>query len=243
MRQMLSFATRALLPAWLALSAGAEGINTLTPAEKQAGWQLLFDGESLDGWRTYKEGGKPGDGWKVEDGILKKQRGVPAGDLMTARTFTDFEFAWEWRLEEKGNNGVKYFIIPERRAPVGHEYQMIDDAIVKKDALSSCASFYLVVAPRPDKPMKPMGEWNQSRIVVKGDHVEHWLNGMKVLEYECGDPKILEQVRQTKFKEALNFGKKVTGHILLTDHKDECWFRNLKIRELRPTPRPEAKRP
>ncbi|MEX2580004.1 MAG: DUF1080 domain-containing protein [Verrucomicrobiales bacterium] len=212
------------------LCAG-ENPNTLTEAERQAGWRLLFDGKSIDGWRTYKEGGTIGEGWKVEDGLLKKQRDVKGGDVMTEETFEDFEFSWEWKLEEKGNNGVKYFIIPERGGAVGHEYQMIDDAIVNKPE-SSCASFYLVAAPDPDKPLKPMGEWNTSRIVVDGKQVEHWLNGAKVLEYECGDPAILEQVRKTKFKDAPKFGEKVTGHILLTDHKDECWFRNMKIRKL-----------
>lgn len=205
--------------------------STLTEAEEEAGWRLLFDGKSLEGWRTYREGGSPGEGWQIEGGMLRKVRGVKAGDIMTEETFENFEFSWEWKLEEKGNNGVKYFIIPERKATVGHEYQMIDDSIVK-DAESSCASFYLVVAPDPDKPLKPMGEWNTSRILVKGNHVEHWLNGAKVLDYECGDPAILEQVQKTKFKKALQFGTKVTGHILLTDHKDECWFRNVKIREI-----------
>ncbi len=208
-------------------------VDSLTPAEKSAGWQLLFDGKSLAGWRTYKDGGQPGAGWKIEDGVLKKLANTPAGDLMTERTFTDFEFAWEWRIEAKGNNGVKYFITAERNSAVGHEYQMIDDEVVKDHAESSCASFYLVVAPKPDKPMKPPGEWNHSRILVKGNHVEHWLNGAKVVEYECGDPAILEQVQKTKFKGVKDFGKKVTGHILLTDHKDECWFRSLKIRELK----------
>ena len=223
-----------LICAFVSTAQAADApLNKLTAAEKKAGWTLLFNGKSLEGWRTYKDGGKPGPGWKIEDGILKKLRETPAGDIMTDRTYTDFEFSWEWRLDPKGNNGVKYFIIPERKAAVGHEYQMIDDEIVKGHAESSCGSFYLVVAPKPDKPVKPLGEWNQSRILVKGDHVEHWLNGAKVVEYECGDPAILEQVKKTKFKNAVDFGKKVTGHILLTDHKDECWFRNIKVRELK----------
>ncbi len=230
MKRLLSLtcALACLLPA---LTRAAD-LNTLTAEEKSAGWKLLFDGKSFDGWRTYKDGGKIGDGWKVEDGLLHKLPNVPAGDLLTKQTYTDFEFSWEWKLAEKGNNGVKYFIIPERKSAIGHEYQMIDDTTVK-DALSSTASFYLVLAPKADKPTKPMGEWNQSRIVVKGNHVEHWLNGAKVVEYECGDAKVLEQVAKTKFKGVLKFGEKVTGHILLTDHKDECWFRNIKVRELK----------
>lgn len=230
MKRILSLtcALACLLPAF----APAADLNTLTAEEKSAGWKLLFDGKSFAGWRTYKDGGKIGEGWKVEEGTLHKLPNVPAGDLITEKTYTDFEFSWEWKLAAKGNNGVKYFIIPERKSAIGHEYQMIDDTIIK-DPLSQTASFYLVLAPKADKPTKPMGEWNHSRIVVKGNQAEHWLNGAKVVEYKCGDAKILEQVAKTKFKGVLKFGEKVTGHILLTDHKDECWFRNLKVRELK----------
>lgn len=209
----------------------AAGHNTLSAAEKQAGWRLLFDGKKIEGWRSYRNDSFPAEGWVVQDGALHKPAGRRPGDIMTVDTFEDFEFSWEWKLPPRGNNGVKYFILEERKAAVGHEYQMIDDAVVK-DGYSSCASFYLVVKPRDDKPMKPMGEWNRSRILVRGNHVEHWLNGMKVLEYECGSPEIMTQVPKTKFRKWPGFGKKVRGHILLTDHKDPCWFRNLKIREL-----------
>lgn len=226
-RTLLSIGTLLLIGTAL----HAADLNALTQQEKAGGWKLLFDGKTLNGWRTYKDNGKIGDGWKIEHGLLHKLPNVPAGDLITDKTYTDFEFSWEWKLAPKGNNGVKYFIIPERKAAIGHEYQMIDDTIIH-DALSSCASFYLVVAPKADKPTKPMGEWNHSRILVKGNHVEHWLNGEKVVEYECGAPKILEQVQKTKFKKVLKFGEKVTGHIMLTDHKDECWYRNIKIRNL-----------
>ncbi|MEW6307320.1 MAG: DUF1080 domain-containing protein [Verrucomicrobiota bacterium] len=213
-------------------ASAADQINILTPAEKKAGWRLLFDGKDTSQFRGFKKDAFPAEGWAVEDGCLKKVANVKAGDIITKDKFTDFEFSWEWKLGPGGNNGIKYFILEERGA-VGHEYQMIDDAIVKKDALSSAASFYLVVAPKKDKPLKPPGEWNHSRVMVKGNHVEHWLNGEKVLEYECGSEPILQQVQLTKFKNVKDFGKKVTGHILLTDHKDECWYRNLKVRELK----------
>lgn len=216
----------------LACTVQAAESNQLTGEEKAAGWKLLFDGKTLGGWRTYQAGGKIGEGWKIEDGLLHKLPGVAGGDIITEQTFSDFELSWEWKLANKANNGVKYFITADRKSAIGHEYQMIDDATVH-DALSSTASFYLVVAPKADKPMKPIGEWNHSRIIVKGNHVEHWLNGAKVVEYECGDAKILEQVAKTKFKGVAKFGEKVTGHILLTDHKDECWFRNVKLRELK----------
>ena len=207
--------------------------NTLTVAEKTAGWKLLFDGKKIEGWRSYATDSFPAEGWVIEDGTLHKQEGIRPGDIMTVDTFENFEFAWQWKLTEGGNNGVKYMITAERGAAVGHEYQMIDDnSPTVKSAESSNAAFYLVVAPAKDKPNKPMGKWNSSRIVVRGKHVEHWLNGSKVLEYDCGSPAVMEQVALTKFKKYPGFGEKVSGHILLTDHKDPCWYRNLKIRVL-----------
>ncbi len=221
---LVAFVTAALFH-----DANAEA-NRLTPEERKAGWRLLFDGESTQGWRSYGKDSFPKSGWTVDEGTLHKQADQRPGDIMTRDTFEDFEFSWEWRLLPRGNNGVKYMIIPERKATVGHEYQMIDDQVVK-NPYSSCASFYLIVPPRKDKPLKPMGEWNHSLIRVRGNHVEHWLNGMKVVEYECGSEAIMAQVPKTKFKKWPGFGKKVRGHILLTDHKDPCWYRNLKIRE------------
>ncbi|MEM7144689.1 MAG: DUF1080 domain-containing protein [Verrucomicrobiota bacterium] len=210
-----------------------ESHNTLTAEEVKAGWKLLFDGEKIEGWRSYKTDSFPEEGWIVEDGTLHKQADLRPGDIMTADTYKNFEFAWDWKLTPGGNNGVKYFIIQERNATVGHEYQMIDDVSGNvPDAYSSNAAFYLIVKPAADKPNKPLGEWNTSRIVVKDNHVEHWLNGVKVLEYECGSPEIMARVPETKFKKYPGFGEKVEGHILLTDHKDPCWYRNIKIREL-----------
>ena len=229
---LISIAAAATLWTSSSLKA-ASPHNSLTAEEKKAGWHLLFDGKTTSGWRSYGKNQFPSKGWVIEGETLHKQKGVRQGDIMTTGTFEDFEFSWEWKLNKKGNNGVKYFIIKERKATVGHEYQMIDDSVVK-DPYSSCASFYLVVPPRKDKPMKPMGEWNRSKIRVQGNHVIHWLNGMKVVEYDCGTPEILERVKKTKFKKWPGFGNKVRGHILLTDHSDPCWYRNIKIRELEP---------
>ena len=207
--------------------------NTLSAEEKAEGWKLLFDGKKIEGFRSYKEDSFPKTGWVIEGDTLHKQGGVRSGDIMTTRTWDNFEFSWEWKLEAKGNNGVKYFITQERKATVGHEFQLIDDtSTAVHDEYSSLGAFYLVVKPRADKPSKPMGQWNHCRLIVKGNHVEHWLNGMKILEYECGSPEIMSRVPETKFKKYPGFGKKVKGHILLTDHRDPCWFRNLKIREL-----------
>jgi hypothetical protein len=226
-----TFASSVAAALLLAHTASTAEPNTLTAAEQKAGWRLLFDGKSTDGWRNFKKPALTEAGWVVEDGCLKKVANVRGGDLITVDQFTDFEFSWEWKLPPRANNGVKYFITEERAGPIGHEYQMIDDSVVKTP-FDSTASFYLVVPPREDKPLKAPGQWNHSRILVQGNHVEHWLNGQKVLEYECGDPQLLAQVQQTKFKKVEGFGTKIKGHLLLTDHKDECWFRNLKIREL-----------
>lgn len=213
----------------LAARAADAPLNTLTDAEKAAGWKLLFNGTSLDGWRGFKTA-LPTGGWEVKNGILTCVKGGKGGDIITTDQFDDFELSWEWSMPPKSNNGVKYFITETRPGAIGHEYQMIDDTLAH-DAQSSTASFYLVVAPNEKKKVKPFGEWNHSRVLVQGNHVEHWLNGEQVLTYELGSPAILEQVAKTKFKGVAGFGTKIRGHILLTYHSDECSFRNVKLRE------------
>jgi hypothetical protein len=198
---------------------------------RQAGrWQTFF-GKNTDGWRGYRQSSFPAKGWVLENGglhLLPKSNG---GDIVTVRTYTDFEFEWDWRIGPKGNNGVKYLVTEDRPRAPGHEYQMVDDASVA-DPKQQTAAFYAVVPPRSDKPLRPPGQWNHSRILVRGNHVEHWLNGMKVVAYELGSPEILAVVAASKFKKALGFGTKITGHIMLTDHTEEAWFRKVRIREL-----------
>jgi hypothetical protein len=210
--------------------------NTLTMAERAAGWRLLFDGQTTNGWRGFKKPGFPEKGWRIEDGVLKKVAGVRGGDLITVETFGDFELSWEWRIPAGANNGVKYLITETRASAIGHEYQMIDDATIQ-DPKGATAAFYDVLPPKPDKGPPRIGYWNTSRIIVRGDHVEHWLNGDLVLTYELGSPEVRAAVAKSKFKSVEGFGTKLRGHILLTDHNDEAWFRNLKLREP-PPPRP-----
>ena len=201
------------------------------------GWVELFDRQSLAGWRPY---GKPvdtpiGEGWKVEDGLLHKLPGVKGGDIISVRQFTDFELEWEWRLAKGANNGLKYCVTEQRPGAPGYEYQMIDDQSEKiKTQLPKIltASFYEVLAPAADKPLKPAGEWNVSRIVIRGDSVEHWLNGQRVLEYTFGSDAVKAGVADSKFKKFPDFGTKLTGHIMLTDHNDEAWYRRVSIRAL-----------
>lgn len=219
------------------LRAAEPAPNTLTDAEKAAGWQLLFDGRSTAGWRNFRQPRiTTTNGWVVEDGWLKKVAGRRGGDIISVDQFTDFELQWEWRLPRRANNGLKYFV-SEARGPVGHEYQMIDDSLIKNPK-GQTASFYDVLPPQPHPPIRFAPESNHSRLVVQGNHVQHWLNGQKVLEYECGSQPVKAAVARSKFRSTPQFGEKIRGHILLTDHGDECAYRNLKIRELPPRQAP-----
>jgi len=233
---MKRFALIATLVGLTCFVRADDHLNQLSKQEKKDGWKLLFNGKNLDGWRPYFPSGKIGDGWLVKDGLLVKQANTRGGDIMTADTYDNFELSWEWNLAKDGNNGIKYFILEERKKTIGHEYQILDDdghPDGKKGKDRQLAAFYDVLPPAADKPFKGTGKWNHSRLVVKGNHVEHWLHGAKVLEYECGSERVLAAVQDSKFKKVEGFGQKVRGHILITDHKDECKFRNFKLRELK----------
>ena len=227
------------LLACLALVAGAFSAhaaeNTLTAAEKSAGWTLLFDGKTMNGWRTYAK--KPPGGWEVKDGTLHAIAKVKGSELITEKKFNDYELAWEWKVPPAGNNGIKYFVTEARTKSPGPEYQMIDDAghpdAQKGGALHQTASFYDVLPPAADKPLKKAGEWNQSRIVVRGKNVEHWLNGKNVLTYNLDSAEVKAGIAKSKFKNEAGFGDKIEGHIMLTYHQDDCWYRNIKIREIK----------
>jgi len=199
------------------------------------GWKPLFDGKTFAGWRGYRMKTMPAKGWKIEGGILKKIGGERGGDIITEETFDNFELSWEWRINKGGNNGIKYLVTEDRPSAPGPEYQMIDDAANEDGKLGpkhATASFYDVLPPSADARPKPAGEWNESRLLIQGNHVEHWLNGKKVLEYELGSDLVKAAVAKSKFRNSPGFGEKIKGHILLTDHHDECWFRNIRIREL-----------
>lgn len=194
---------------------------------------MLFDGKSTEGWRGFRKSGFPAKGWIVEDGWLKCVARGGGGDIVSTRQFDDFELIWEWRIPSKANNGLKYFITETRSSAIGHEYQMIDDAVVKGHPKGATAAFYDVLPPSKKTHSKSPGEVNLSRILVRGNHVEHWLNGDMVLAYELGSPDVLAAVAKSKFRDVSGFGTKIRGHILLTDHHDEAWYRNVKIRDLK----------
>jgi hypothetical protein len=208
------------------------GHNTLTAAERAAGWALLFDGESLDGWRGYNRPDLPG-GWAAQGGMLV--RTGEGGDLVTEREFGDFELSLEWRVEAAGNSGVFY------RAAEGEEWiyhsapemQVLDDDghYDGGDPLTSAGANY-GLHPAPRGVVRPAGEWNSARIIVRGSAVEHWLNGQQIVSYELGSPEWEALVADSKFVEWPAYGRAARGHIGLQDHGDPVWYRNVKIREL-----------
>lgn len=198
---------------------------------KPGPWRMLFDGQDTSAWRTFRGKEFPKEGWRVEDGCLRLLPGGRGGQLVTKDTFENYEFEWEWRLGPRGNNGVKYLVTEDRPSAPGLEYQMVDDTTTRNPRFQT-AAFYEVLAPQVKPPVRPPGEWNQSRLVVHGNHVEHWLNGVKVLAYELGSPEVLAGVAASKFKDEPGFGQKIRGHIMLTNHDNETWYRNLRIREL-----------
>jgi hypothetical protein len=211
--------------------------NQLTAQETRDGWVLLFDGKSLNGWRGYKQADATASRWKAVDGFLTviKADGKDTHgerDIVTTSTYDNFDLTWEWKVAEGGNSGLKYFVLEDQNSAIGHEYQLIDDARhpdAKIGPHRQTAALYDVL-PAANRPIRPAGELNQSRVVVNGKHVEHWLNGTRVLQYELESPELKKAIAGSKFKDIARFGTVVKGHILLQDHGDEAWYRNVKIR-------------
>ena len=224
---------RQLLGLLVVLLAGAT-LAGQSPRER-----LLFDGKTSTGWRGFKKPAFPGKGWVVEDGWIKHLKtgegSQGGGDIITVDTFDNFDLQFEWRIAPGGNSGVKYLVTEDRSGPIAHEYQVIDDARhqdAKIGPKRTTAALYDVIPAPANKPLKPAGEINAGRIVVNGMHVEHWLNGVKVIEYELESPALMAAKAKSKFKDEPGWGTKLRGHILLQDHGDEVSFRNIKIREL-----------
>lgn len=236
MFRVLTCAAALLLPVLAFAETFAETApNTLSSEEKAAGWKLLFDGKTTEGWRTLGKEGFPKDGWSVKDGVLSLAKGPGGGDIVTKESFNDFELTWEWRLQEAGNSGLKYNL-PNPTKGVGCEYQMLDDEkhpdAKKRGRTRLTGGLYDVLPPAGDKKLNPPGDWNQSRIVVKGNHVEHWLNGAKTVEFDFGSEELKKAIAESKFKTNKGWGEKTASPILLQDHNDEVAFRNIKIRPL-----------
>ena len=236
-----------LLPA----TAGAEqepAHNTLTAAEKAAGWRLLWDGQSTQGWQRPRADSFPPKGWEIQDGVLSVLPRGGGGDIMTTERFAIFDLRVDFKITKGANSGIKYFVQPDEKqvdpksgktsssgSTVGPEFQILDDehhpdAKAGRNGNRTIASLYDVLTADPAKKVNPTGEWNTARVLATGSKVEHWLNGEKVLEYDRNSAAYREQVAASKFKIFPGFGEWKDGHILLQDHGDAVSFRNIKIR-------------
>jgi len=239
-----------------ATDANSTPPNSLTDAERREGWRLLFDGRTTDGWRSATSDSFPAKGWTIGDGLLTVQGASGAesaggGDLLTRERFGSFELVVDFKITPGANSGIKYFVQPDLApidgtgakvaagSAIGCEFQLLDDerhpdARLGRDGNRTLASLYDLIPAASAKKANPVGEWNTARIVARGAHVEHWLNGEKVLEYERGSDSFRRLVAESKYRNVPNFGEWPDGHVLLQDHGDEVSFRNLKIRVLRP---------
>lgn len=225
--------------------------NTLTEYEVSKGWRMLWDGKTTEGWRSARAQEFPEKGWEIEDGVLSVLESdggesTNGGDIITRDKFSSFELMLEFKITEGANSGIKYFVDPELNqgpgSSIGLEYQILDDK-EHPDAQKgvkgnrTLASLYDLIpaenlsVPGRNKPFRGVGEWNQARLIVKGNHIEHWLNGFKVLEYERNTPMYRALVAYSKYKDWPDFGELPRGHILLQDHGNRVSFRSIKIRE------------
>lgn len=220
-------------------------INTISEKEKQDGWKLLWDGQSSEGWRGARMDHFPEKGWVIDDGILKVMRSgggeaAYGGDIVTKKKYKNFILKVDFRITEGANSGIKYFVDPDLNtgagSAIGCEFQILDDkkhpdANQGVEGNRRLGALYDLIPAPSDKPFRP-GFFNTAMIVVKDNHVEHWLNDVKIVEYQRNNQMWEALVNYSKYKEWPNFGNAERGHILLQDHGDEVWFKNIKIKEL-----------
>ncbi|KAB7729137.1 DUF1080 domain-containing protein [Rudanella paleaurantiibacter] len=250
MKSFLIAGLTGLLLTTLIAAEGPQSPNTLTAKEKREGWKLLFDGKTTKGWRGAYMDKFPAKGWNVEDGTLSIQKSDGSestnfGDIVTEGEYSNFDLMFEFRLTEGANSGLKYFVVEHKPKPAGSafglEFQVLDDAKhpdakMGRDGNRTVGSLYDLITAK-GKQVNPIGEWNTGRVLVNGTHVEHWLNGKKVVEYERGSEEFRKLVGMSKYAApAYNangrFGEAPIGHILLQDHGDKVSFRNIKIKTL-----------
>ena len=243
MKKFVLFATAVALVGGVATSCQKH--NTLSEAEKAEGWQLLFDGETLNGWRSFNETELLG-GWHVVDACIqaKGEGGDASGYIVTDKQYANFELVWDWKLTHGGNSGMLYHVVehPKFKVPyvTGPEYQLIDNegweevnAPTKLEEWQKLGVDYAMHLPDYSKmKVNPVGEWNSSKIVYDNGHVEHWLNGEKILEFEAYTEDWFAKKASGKWGTATEYGLSHTGVICLQDHGDPASFRNIKIKEL-----------
>ncbi|MDG1889948.1 MAG: DUF1080 domain-containing protein [Verrucomicrobiota bacterium] len=208
--------------------------NTLSKAWREIGWRNLFNGKNTDRWRGFKKEQFPEKGWRIVNDCLTHVDKGGGGDIITKSKYGQFDFQWEWKVAPAANSGVKYFIMEERGGAIGHEYQVIDDTKhpdAQRGPKWQTAAFYDVFSAT-NRVLQPVGSFNRSRIQVKEQEAEHWLNGIMVLSYKLGSKRVLDAVATSKFSRVEKFGFRHQGHILLQDHQDEVHYRNLRIKRL-----------
>lgn len=230
-RDLIKVGAPAAALALMAAGTNAQG-NGNGPAAKSA-WQTLFDGKSLDRWRGYKTDTVP-DGWTVADGTLAKTKQV--GDLVSRDEFGDFELSLDWKIAAGGNSGIFYrgTEAEDHIYWTAPEYQLLDDEKAEDNKTRlTCAGAAYALYPSPPGHLKPVGQWNTTRIIARGAHVEHWLNGTKLLEYELWSPDWEAKVKASKFASHPQYGRAKRGHLAIQgDHEGQLAFRNIRIREL-----------
>lgn len=228
-----------------AVGTETAALVSLAEQEKNEGWQFLFDGTNMDKWRGAYLDSMPAKGWAIENSELlvlpsKGAESTNGGDIITKEQYSDFELILEAKLTDSANSGIKYFVTERKPRPqgsaIGLEFQLLDDekhpdAKQGKNGNRTISSLYDLITAQ-GKKANPIGKWNEARIISKGKHVEHWLNGTKVVEYERGSPDFKKLVAGSKYKTYEGFGESEKGHILLQDHGNKVFFRNIKIRML-----------
>jgi len=220
--------------------------NTLTKQEIKNGWKLLWDGKTASGWRGADKTTFPSQGWEMKDGILTVLDGsggesANGGDIVTEKKFSNFELTLDFMLTTGANSGIKYYVVEGLNngtgSAIGLEYQLLDDANHPDAKLGvggnrTIASLYDLIPASSNRVVNPVGEWNHARIVADNNHIEHWLNGIKVVEYERGTQIYQALVQKSKYKNYPAFGEAPEGHLLLQDHGNKVSFKNIKIREI-----------
>ncbi|MCF2489262.1 DUF1080 domain-containing protein [Dyadobacter sp. CY347] len=226
------------LLAWILIpSVGfSQKANTLSSREKKEGWVLLFDGSGTAGWTTVSGAPAPA-GWEVKDGAISAKKGAKGGDIMSVGEYADFDLMADFNISAEGNSGIKYFFTQyEKGGNLGFEYQILDDKLAEdnKKANHLTGSFYDVMPPDESiKKMNAPGKWNTMRVVAKGKKVEHWLNGVKILEFTRTGKEYSDAVALSKFNKSMPaFGTIDKGHILLQEHGADVSFKNIKIKVL-----------
>ena len=233
-------------------SPAKDNYNVLTFSQADWGWELLYNGQDMDQWRGARLDEFPyseeGIGWDVNNGVIKIHESggaesADAGDILTKELYSNFELWVDFKITPGANSGIKYFVDAElnkgQGSAIGLEYQILDDELHPDAKLGAqegsrtLASLYDIMKAEGKQP-NPIGEWNHARIISKGNHVEHWLNGRKVLEYDRNTPEFQQLVDESKYKVWPNFGKWKEGHLLLQDHGNEVYYRNIFIRKITP---------